>query len=75
MSETDRIKNKDKGIKSEKEDINSLPLKLTKPEKPQRLPSKTVYSHKVNLPTYEESQAKYEKFCAPRVRMCSSLSK
>ena len=62
MSETERIKDKDRGIKSIKENIKSLPLKQNKPERPQRLPGKTGYSHNVNLPTYEESQAKYEKF-------------
>jgi len=62
MSETDRIKDKDKGIKSIKENIKSLSLKQNKPERPQRLPSKTGYSHNVHLPNYEESQAKYEKF-------------
>ena len=62
MSETEKIKDKDKGIKSIKENIKSLSLKQNKPERPQRLPSKTGYSHKVHLPTYEESQAKYERF-------------
>jgi len=62
MSETERSKDKDKGIKSIKENIKSLSLKQNKPERTQRLPSKTRYSHNVNLPTYEESQAKYEKF-------------
>jgi len=66
MSETERIKDKDKGIKSIKENTKSLSLKQNKPERPQRLPSKTGYSHHVRLPTYEESQAKYEKF------LCSS---
>ena len=62
MSETERIKDKDKEIKSIKENIKSLSVEQNKPERPQRLPSKTGYSHNVNLPTYEESQAKYEKF-------------
>ena len=66
MSETERIKDKNKGIKSIKENIKSLSLKKNKPERPQRSPSKTGYSHNVNLPTYEESQARYEKF------LCSS---
>jgi len=39
-----------------------LPLKRNKPVRPQRLRVKTGYSHKVNLPTYEESQARYGKF-------------
>ena len=66
MSETERIKDKDKEIKAIKENIKSLSVEQNKPERPQRLHSKTGYSHNVNLPTYEESQAKYEKF------LCSS---
>jgi len=61
MSETERIKDKDKGIKSIKENIKSLSVKRNKPERPQRLPSKTGCSHNGYLPTYEESQAEYEK--------------
>jgi len=37
-------------------------LKRNKPVRPQRLRIKTKQSYDVKLPTYEESQAKYEKF-------------
>jgi len=40
----------------------SLLLKRNKPARPQRLRIKTKRSYDVKLPTYEESQAKYEKF-------------
>ena len=40
----------------------SLSLKRHKPARPQRLRIKTKQFYDVNLPTYEESQAKYEKF-------------
>jgi len=62
MSETEKTKDKSKETKSIKENSKALPVKRNKPMRPQRLPSKTGYSHNVNLPTYEESQAKYEKF-------------
>jgi len=55
-------KNESKEIKSIKNNIKSLPLKRSKPVRPQRLPIKTGYSHDVNLPTYEERQDRYEKF-------------
>ena len=62
MSETENTKDKSKETKSMKENPEALPLKRNKPMRPQRLPSKTGCSHNVYLPTYEESQAKYEKF-------------
>jgi len=62
MSETEETNNKSKEIKSIKCNLNSLPLKRGKPARPQRLRVKTGYSYDVNLPTYEASQAKYEKF-------------
>ena len=40
----------------------SLLLKRNKPERPQRLRIKTKQFYDVKLPTYEESQEKYEKF-------------
>jgi len=40
----------------------SLLLKQNKPVRPQRLRIKTKRSYDVKLPTYEESQKKYEKF-------------
>jgi len=62
MSENEESRNKSKEIKSIKDNIKSLPLKRNKPVRPQRLPIKTGYAYDVNLPTYEESQAKYERF-------------
>ena len=62
MSETEKTKDKSKETKSIKENPKALPVKRNKPMRPQRLPSKTGYSYNVNLPTYEESQARYEKF-------------
>jgi len=62
MSEKEESKNKSKESKAIRDNINSLPLKRNKPVRPQRLHVKTGYSYDVNLPTYEESQAKYEKF-------------
>jgi len=62
MSENEKSKDKSKEIKSTKDNLKSLPLRRNKPVKPQSLPSKTGYSYNVKLPTYEESQAKYEKF-------------
>jgi len=62
MSETEKTKDKSKETKSIKENLKALPVKRNKPMRPQRLSSKTGYSYNVNLPTYEESQAKYEKF-------------
>ena len=44
------------------ENTESLSLKRDKPKKPQRLRIKTKQFYDVKLPTYEESQAKYEKF-------------
>jgi len=44
------------------EDIKSLSLKGNKSVRPQRLRIKTRRSYDEKLPTYEESQAKYEKF-------------
>jgi len=44
------------------ENVKSLSLKLNKPVRPQRLRIKTKRFYDVKLPTYEESQAKYEKF-------------
>jgi len=44
------------------ENTESLSLKRDKPKRPQRLRIKTKSSYDVKLPTYEESQAKYEKF-------------
>jgi len=43
-----------------------LSLKGNKPPRPQRLPSKTKRSYDVKLPTYEESQERYEKFMIRR---------
>ena len=60
MSEVENTKSKES--KLIKDNPKALPLKRNKPMRPQRLPSKTGYSHNVNLPTYEESQARYEKF-------------
>jgi len=62
MSEIENTKDKSKKSKLIEDNPKALPLKRNKPMRPQRLPSKTGYSHKVNLPTYEESQARYEKF-------------
>jgi len=62
MSETENTKDKSKETKSVKVNTEALPLKRSKPMRPQRLPNKTGFSHNVKLPTYEESQAKYEKF-------------
>jgi len=62
MSEKEESKNKSKESKAIRDNINSLPLKRNKPVRPQHLHVKTGYSYDVNLPTYEESQAKYEKF-------------
>jgi len=62
MSENEESKDKSKENKSIKDNIKSLPLKRNKPVRPQRLHIKTGYSYDVNLPTYEESQAKYERF-------------
>ena len=42
--------------------MKSWPLKQNKPVRPQRLRIKTKQFYDVTLPTYEESQAKYEKF-------------
>jgi len=56
------LKNESKEIKSIKNNVKSLPLEQSKSVRPQRLPSKTGYSHDVNLPTYEESQDRHEKF-------------
>jgi len=54
---------KDKNNESNpKEKIKPLPMKRNKPARPQCLHVKTGYSYNLNLPTYEESQAKYEKF-------------
>jgi len=66
MFETESTKDKIKETKPIKDNPKALPLKRNKPMRPQRLPSKTGYAYKVKLPTYEESQAKYEKF------LCSS---
>jgi len=44
------------------ENTESLSLKRSKPVEPQRLRIKTKRSYDVKLPTYEESQKKYEKF-------------
>jgi len=44
------------------EGTESLLLKQSKPIRPQRLRIKTKRSYDVKLPTYEESQKKYEKF-------------
>jgi len=44
------------------ENTESLSLKRNKPVRPQRLRIKTKRSYDVKLPTYEESQKKYEKF-------------
>jgi len=62
MSENEKATDKRKGSKSIKDNLKSLQLKQSKPVRPQRLRIKTGYSYDVNLPTYEESQAKYEKF-------------
>jgi len=62
MSETENTKDKSKESKSIKENPKALPPKQKKPMRPQRLPSKTGYSYNMYLPTYEESQARYEKF-------------
>jgi len=62
MSENEKSKDKSKKVKSIKDNLKSLPLKRNKPVRPQRLPSKTGYSHNVKLPTYEESQDRYQKF-------------
>jgi len=52
--------------KSNENSVNGYPellsLKRNKPERPQRLRIKTKQFYDVKLPTYEESQAKYEKF-------------
>jgi len=69
MSETENTKDKGKETKSMKGNPEALPLKRNKPMKPQRLPNKTGYSHDVYLPTYEESQAKYEIFLCISNRM------
>jgi len=47
------------------EDSKSLSLKRNKPARPQRLRIKAKQFYDVELPTYEESQAKYEKFLYP----------
>jgi len=44
------------------EKMKSLPFKQNKPVRPQRLRIKTKQFYDVKSPTYEESQAKYEKF-------------
>ena len=44
------------------ENMKSLTLKQNKPVRPQRLRIKTKQFYDVKLPTYEESQAKYDKF-------------
>ena len=62
MSETENTKDKSNETKSIKENPKALPLKRNKPMRPQRLPSKTGYAYTVNLPTYDESQARYAKF-------------
>jgi len=62
MSENEKSKDKSKEIKSIKDNPKSLPLRRNKPVRPQRLPSKMGYSYNVNLPTYEESQDRYQTF-------------
>ena len=47
------------------ENVESLPPKQNKPARPQRLRIKTQRFYDVKLPTYEESQEKYEKFLYP----------
>jgi len=44
------------------ENMKSLPLKQNKLVRPQRLRIKTKQFYDVKLPTYKESQTKYEKF-------------
>jgi len=44
------------------ENMKSMPLKQNKPVRPQQLRIKTKQFYDVKLPTYEESQTKYEKF-------------
>jgi len=48
--------------KNKNEETKPSPLKRNKPARPQCLHVKTGYYYNVNLPTYEESQANYEKF-------------
>jgi len=62
MSENEKSKAKNKENKSIEENTKSLSLKRNKPVRLQRLRIKTGNSYYVNLPTYEESQVKYEKF-------------
>ena len=65
MSENES-KKKSEEIKSIKDNIKSLQLRRNKPVRPQLLNIKTGYSYDLNLPTYEESQAKYGKFLLKR---------
>jgi len=44
----------------------SFSLKGNKTPRPERLPNKTKRSYDVKLPTYEESQVKYEEFLMKR---------
>jgi len=61
MSENE--KTLDKGNENNTtENAESLSQKRDKPKRPQRLRIKTEQFYDVKLPTYEESQAKYEKF-------------
>jgi len=61
MSENEKSRDKSKE-NNPTENTKSLSLKRNKPARPQRLRIKTKRSYDVKLPTYEESQAKYEKF-------------
>jgi len=61
MSENERSRDESNENKP-MENTKSLPLKQNKPVRPQRLRIKTKQFYDVKLPTYEESQAKYEKF-------------
>ena len=61
MSENEKSMDKSKE-NNPIENMKSLTLKRNKPVRPQRLRIKMGRSYDVKLPTYEESQAKYEKF-------------
>jgi len=61
MSENERSRDENNENNS-MGNMKSLTPKQNKPVRPQRLRIKTEQFYDVKLPTYEESQAKYEKF-------------
>jgi len=61
MSENEKSRGKNNEDNAT-ENTKSLSLKQNKPVRPQRLRIKRQQFYDVKLPTYEESQAKYEKF-------------